>query len=177
MISLIVPVVIVALIFGGFYYWARRQGLPATGHAAEGEQGTRRISLLTEAVAYVGVILLLAGGAAAIGQRWDSLGDWGQVGVLAAAAVFFLLIGIVVRRVREPAIQRLAGVVWFLSVACTAGACLARVVQSVREHGPGHGPRRGGCHRVLGGAVAGPSGCAAKRRLVRGPGRHHPRHC
>ena len=46
------PVAIVALIFGGFYYWARRQGLLTTGQAAEGEQGTRRISLLTEAVAY-----------------------------------------------------------------------------------------------------------------------------
>jgi hypothetical protein len=74
MLSLVVPAVIVALIFGGSYYWARRQGLLTAGQAAEGEQGTRRISLLTEAVAYVGVILLLAGGAAAIGQRWDSLG-------------------------------------------------------------------------------------------------------
>ena len=92
--SLIVPVVIVALIIGGFYYWARRQGLLTTGQAAEGEQGTRRISLLTEAVAYVGVILLLAGGAAAIGQRWNGIPSWGQVGVCAAAAVFFLLAGI-----------------------------------------------------------------------------------
>ena len=115
-------VVIVALIFGGFYYWAQRQGLLTTGQAAEGEQGTRRISLLTEAVAYVGVILLLAGGAAAIGQRWNGIGDWGRVGVLAGAAVFFLLVGIVVRRVREPAIQRLAGVVWFLSVTGLAWA-------------------------------------------------------
>jgi len=122
MISLIVPVVIVALIFGGFYYWARRQGLLTAGPAAQGGQGTRRISLLTEAVAYVGVILLLAGGAVAVGQHWKSLGDWGQVGVFAGAAAFFLLAGIVVRRVREPAIQRLAGVVWFLSVACLAGA-------------------------------------------------------
>jgi hypothetical protein len=122
MISLVVSVVIVALIFGGFYYWARRQGLLTTGQAAEGEHSERRISLLTEAVAYVGVILLLAGGAVAIGQRWTSIPRWGQVGVLAGAAAFFLLIGIVVRRVREPAMQRLAGVVWFLSVACVAGA-------------------------------------------------------
>jgi hypothetical protein len=122
MLSLIVPVVVVALIFGGFYYWARRQGLLTTGQAAEDEQSTRRISLLTEAVAYIGVILLLAGGAVAIGQRWNSLGDWGQVGVLTGAAMFFLLTGIVVRRVREPAIQRLAGVVWFLSVVCLAAA-------------------------------------------------------
>ena len=120
--SLVVPVVIVALIVGGFYYWARRQGLITTGRAAEGEQGTRRIPLLTEAVAYVGVILLLVGGAAAIGQRWDGISSWGHVGVCAGVAVFFLLAGIIVRRVREPAIQRLAGVVWFLSVAGVAGA-------------------------------------------------------
>jgi hypothetical protein len=122
LMSLIVPVAIVALIIGGFYYWARRQGLLTTGQAAEGEQGTRRISLLTEAVAYVGVILLLAGGAAAIGQRWNGIPSWGHVGVFAGAAVFFLLAGIIVRRVREPAIQRLAGVVWFVSVAGIAGA-------------------------------------------------------
>ena len=121
-ISLIVPVAIVALVVGGFYYWARRQGLLTTGQAAEAGQGTQRISLLTEAVAYVGVILLLAGGAAALGQRWNSIPSWGHVGVCAGTAVFFLLAGIIGRRVHEPAIQRLAGVAWFLSVAAVAGA-------------------------------------------------------
>ncbi len=115
-------IVVVALIFGGFYYWARRQGLLATEPAAEGKQDKGRISLLTEAVAYVGAILLLAGGAAAIGQRWNAIGDWGHVGVFAGAAAFFLLAGIMVRRVHEPAIQRLTGVVWFLSVVGVAGA-------------------------------------------------------
>jgi hypothetical protein len=114
--------IIVALIFGGFYFWARRQGLLATEPPAEEVQGNRRISLLTEAVAYVGAILLLAGGIATLGQRWDSIGVWGRVGVFAGAAAFFLAVGIVLRRVREPAIQRLVGVVWFLSVACVAGA-------------------------------------------------------
>ena len=57
-----------------------------------------------------------------IGQRWNGIGDWGHMGVLAGAAAFFLLAGIMVRQVREPAIQRLAGVVWFLSVACSGGA-------------------------------------------------------
>jgi len=120
MVGLILAIVVVALIFGGFYYWARRQGLVTTEPA--GERGSRRISLLTEAVAYVGAILLLAGGIAAVGQQWNSLGDWGQAGVLAGAAVFLLLAGILARQVREPAIQRLAGVVWFLSAACVGGA-------------------------------------------------------
>jgi hypothetical protein len=51
-------------------------------------------------------------------------GDRGPVqAAVAGAAAFFLLAGILVRRVREPAIQRLVGVVWFLSAACVgAGA-------------------------------------------------------
>ena len=122
MIGVGLIIVVVALIFGGSYYWARRQGLLATEPVAEGEQGGRRISLLTEAVAYVGAILVLAGGIAAISQRWNGIGDWGHVSVLAGAAAFFLLVGILVRRVREPAIQRLVGVVWFLSAVCAGGA-------------------------------------------------------
>ena len=115
-------VVAVGLIFGGFYYWARRQKMLTAKPAAEGQQGSRRISLLTEAVAYVGAILILAGGAAAIGQRWHGFTDWAHVGVFAGVAVLFLLVGVIVRRVREPAIQRLVDVVWFLSVAGVAGA-------------------------------------------------------
>ena len=122
MFGLISLVVVVGLIFGGFYYWARRQGLVAAEPAADGPQGGRRVSLLTEAVAYVGAILLLAGGGAAIGQRWNDITDWGHVGVFAGAAVFFLLVGVIVRGVGEPAVQRLAGVVWFVSVAGVAGA-------------------------------------------------------
>lgn len=66
-------IVAVALIFGCFYYWARRQGLLTTGQDAQGKQGTRRISLLTEAIAYVGAILILAGVIAAVSQRWPSI--------------------------------------------------------------------------------------------------------
>jgi hypothetical protein len=118
----LVIVVAVGLIFGSFYYWARRQGLLPAAPAAGGEQATRRVSLLTEAVAYVGAVLLLAGGTAAIGQRWNGIGGWERVGVLAGAAVLFLVAGIFLRRAGEPAIQRLAGVVWFLSVVCAGGA-------------------------------------------------------
>jgi lipid-A-disaccharide synthase-like uncharacterized protein len=115
-------VVLAAVGFGGFYYWAQQRGLLTTGQAAEGEPGTQRISLLTEAAAYAGVILLLVGGVTAISQRWNDIGRGGQGGVFAAAAVFFFLVGIIVRQVREPAIQRLAGVAWFLSVAGAGGA-------------------------------------------------------
>jgi hypothetical protein len=115
-------IVALALIFSGFYYWARRQGMLTTGQAAEQKQRTRRISLLTEAFGYVGAVLILAGGIAAVGQQWHNITGWGRVGVLASAAAFFLLAGIFMRRVPEPAIQRLVDVVWFLSVAGVAGA-------------------------------------------------------
>jgi hypothetical protein len=122
MFGLISLLVIVALIFGGFYYWARRQGLLTAGQATEEEHGTRRISLLTEAVAYIGAVLILAGGIAAVGQRMHSITPWGRVGIMAGAAVVFLLAGIIVRRIHEPAMQRLADVVWFLSVAAAGWA-------------------------------------------------------
>jgi hypothetical protein len=114
-------IVAVALIFGGFYFWARRQGV-LTGQGTEDEPAPRRTSLLTEAVAYIGAILVLTGGIAAVGQHWHSIPGWGRVAVLAGAAAVFLLAGLVLRGVREPAIQRLTDVVWFLSVACAAGA-------------------------------------------------------
>ena len=115
-------IVLAAVGFGGFYCWAQQRGLLTAGPAAEGEAGTPRITLLAEAAAYAGVILLLVGGVTAISQRWNDIGRAGQGGVLAAAAVFFFLVGIIVRQVREPAIQRLAGAAWFLSVAGVAGA-------------------------------------------------------
>ena len=116
----------VVLIFGGFYYWARRRGLvaaePAAGPQAEGSPATRHVSLLTEAVAYAGTILLLAGGAAAVGQQWHHFTPWEQVAVFAGTAAAFLVAGVAVRRVQEPAVQRLIGVLWFVSCAGIAVA-------------------------------------------------------
>ncbi len=127
MFVLLAVVAVILVFFGGFYLWARQRGLlsagPAgtAGPAGQEAPGKRHISLLTEAVAYIGAILVLAGGAAAIGQRWGSLGGWGRAGVFAGVAVFFFLVGFAVRKVREPALQRLTGVAWFLSVAGVCG--------------------------------------------------------
>jgi hypothetical protein len=121
MLGLILIVVAVVLIIGGFYSWAQRQGLLTTEQAVEAQRSPRRISLLTEAVAYIGAILILAGGIAAVGQQWHSISAWGHTGVFAGIAVLFLTVGVVLHKVREPAIQRLVDVVWFLSVAGVAG--------------------------------------------------------
>ena len=61
---------------------------------ATGEgQRQGRISLLTEVVGYLGAILLLAGGVAAVSRQWDHFGAWGHVGTFTGAAAFFLLAG------------------------------------------------------------------------------------
>ena len=122
MFGLIVIMLALALVFGGFYSWARRRGLLAAGQDAGKKRAERRISLLTEAVAYIGMVLVLAGGVAAISGQWSRVGPWAHLGILVGATALFLLAGFSVRRVREPAIQRLAGVAWFLSVLCAAGA-------------------------------------------------------
>lgn len=124
------PLVLVALlvaIVGGWYGWARQRGLVS---AAPAGQPAPRISLLTEAVGYVGTILILAGVISAVGQRWEHLSAWGHVGVLAAAGGFFLVVGLLVRGAAEPALQRLASVAWMLSVgglAASVGVGVAEV--------------------------------------------------
>jgi hypothetical protein len=122
MFGLIVIVLAVAVTLGGSYSWARRRGLLEAGRDEGEKQTERRMPLLAEVVGYLGAILLLAGGVAAISRQWSHIGTWAHVGILAGAAAFFLLAGLSVRRVREPAIQRLTGVTWLLSVLCTAGA-------------------------------------------------------
>lgn len=122
MFSMIAIVVIVALVFAGFYFWARRQGLLTAGQATGQGHGARRISPLTEAAGYVGGILILAGGIAAVSQRWDQMTAWEHVGVFAGTAALFLLAGILTRQIKEPAVQRLTDVMWFVSVAGVSGA-------------------------------------------------------
>lgn len=120
---IVAPLVLLVLaaVFVGFFLWSRRQGLVDSGSTSPGVPSRGRISLLTEAVAYVGAILILAGGVAAIGQRWNDLPLWQQVGIWATGAVFFLAVGLFVRGVPDPAAQRLVGVVWLLSVMGVTG--------------------------------------------------------
>lgn len=122
MFGLITLVIIAALILGGFYYWSRKRNRAASTATVPAPPVKRHISLVTEAMAYVGAVLVLAGGGTAIAQRWDDISDWGHVGVFAAAALFFLAIGVLLLRAAEPAVQRLIGVVWLLSSAGVAAA-------------------------------------------------------
>jgi hypothetical protein len=114
--SMMLLLVVAMVAFLAFQSWAHRR---ETGQAPV---RAGRVSLLTEAVAYVGAILVIAGGATAIGQRWSDISDAGHVGVLAGGAALFLVAGTLVRHVAEPAIQRLVSVLWFVSAGGVAAA-------------------------------------------------------
>jgi hypothetical protein len=130
--GLIPVVLLVAAGCGAFYYWLIRHGLAAAER--ENPQDRRRVSLLTEGVAYFGATLVLAGGGVAVGQEWGHVTAWGHVAIFAGAALLFLVTGLVVLRVTEPAIQRMIGVVWFLSAGCAGAAA------GVAAHGVAAGP-------------------------------------
>src|ERR1022692_3364855 len=120
MLALIPLVLLVATICGAFYYLLSKRGLAA--EERKNPESQRRVSLLTETVAYVGALLVLAGVGVAAGQGWSGITDWGHAGIFASIAMFFLAIGLVVLWITDPAIQRMLGVVWFLSAGCAGAA-------------------------------------------------------
>ena len=120
MLALVPVVLLVATICGAFYYLISKGGLAA--EEQKNPESRRRVSLLTETVAYVGATLLLAGVGVAAGQGWADISAWGHVGIFASIAMLFLAIGLVVLWVSDPVIQRMIGVVWFLSAGCAAAA-------------------------------------------------------
>ena len=119
-LGVLIPVLAVALVVAGFYVWARRSGYVGAATARDGRHS--RVSLLTEAVAYVGALLLLGGGIAAVGQRWSDISGWGHVGLLGAVAAVFLVAGVVLRTVDDDAIRRLVSVLWSGSVVGVAAS-------------------------------------------------------
>jgi hypothetical protein len=85
-----------------------------TGPGATG--GERRVSLLAEALGYVGVVLALAGAAVGLAQGWEDLPLWARLVIPAAATGLLLLGGFLLRRQEEPAFRRLMSVLWVLAV-------------------------------------------------------------
>jgi hypothetical protein len=79
----------------------------------------RHVGLITEALAYLGAVLVLTGAGTAVGEHWDEIGDIGRVAIFAAAAALFLGVGAAVRHVDDPAAARLVDVTWALAVAAT----------------------------------------------------------
>ncbi len=121
MVWLIALLVVVALIFGAFYLWARRRAT-AGAEPHEGRLSKRWVLLLTEALALIGGIFLLAGGSIAASERWKDMTDWGHVAIFAGAGILFLLIALRMHQINQPAAVHAAGFAWLASVACVAAA-------------------------------------------------------
>lgn len=90
------------------------------------EAKPHRISLVTEAIGYVGAALLLAAGATLVSRFWDEMDELAHVAALAVATLVLLGLGWAFRTSAEPAVGRLAGVLWVGAVGTAAG--LAAVI-------------------------------------------------
>ena len=81
----------------------------------------RHLPPITEVVGYLGAALAVAAGVALVGPRWDEIGHLARLVGAAGIAALTLVAGWLLRRNVEPAIERLAGVLWTLSVGAVAG--------------------------------------------------------
>jgi hypothetical protein len=93
-------------------------------HEREHSPPPRRISLVTEALGYVGAVLALAGLSVALANVWVDLTPLTRSMVLFVAAAVFLVAGWPMRGSQEPALARLSSVLWFLSTGALAWALL-----------------------------------------------------
>ncbi|MER7251407.1 DUF2157 domain-containing protein [Kribbella sp. NPDC000426] len=77
-------------------------------------------SLVTEALAYLGGVIILVAVGLLVARHWQALGDGGQLGLLGGATAALLVAGLVVPVSRGPASYRLRSVLWVLSSAAAA---------------------------------------------------------
>ena len=121
MIGSLVLLLVVGALVAGVVAWTQQNR--ATGAPpAVAQPHARRISLLMEAVGYIGTILVLAGGVAFAQQHWEDISEAGRLAMLVVATGIFLGVGALVLSSTEPALRRLAAVTWAVSVAAFAGS-------------------------------------------------------
>ena len=104
-----------------------------------GEAEPHRVSLVTEAIGYVGAALLLAAGASLVARFWEDTDELAQITVLAIATATLVLLGWAFRASAEPAVGRLAGVLWVGAVgtAATLAGVIAADVANADGRVPG----------------------------------------
>jgi len=91
--------------------------------------GERRVSLIAEALGYVGTALALAGAAVGLSQAWDDIPAWGRLAIAAGATALLLLGGLLLLRQTEPAFRRLQSVLWLLAAGAGAWALVVLGVE------------------------------------------------
>src|ERR1700761_3407183 len=125
MLTLVIVLpVAVALVAGAveYQFLDLRKRAAARAAADQSAPGGPRVSLAAESLAYVGALLILAGGAVAAQRHWLHLANSARVTILAGAALILLLGGFVVRWVTASTTDRLTETLWLASAAATAGA-------------------------------------------------------
>lgn len=135
MFALIVVAVAAALILGAHYYRAQRHDRQGTRRPTAWRRELR-VPLVLEVALDVGTVVVLAGVGLGAAQKRVHLTAGAQVAIFAGAATLLFLAGLIMFRMREPAIQRLAASAWFGSIA-GAGAAAGFAV-----HGLASGPYR-----------------------------------
>lgn len=101
---------------------ARIRAVEATaGPVAEAGPVARGASLVTEAMGYLGGVLILVASATMTGRYWGNLPAGGRIAVAGAAAALLLTAGGAVPRSLGGVGVRLRGVLWLASSAAVAG--------------------------------------------------------
>jgi len=85
------------------------------------ESAEDRVPLLAEALGYLGAALAAAAFFALIGPRWGEMDQAVRLAILTAAAAVTFAGGWPIRNDDDPALRRLSGILWTLSVGAVAG--------------------------------------------------------
>lgn len=99
----------------------------------ESRKGGERVGRGTEAVAYLGAVLVLVALAILTAEFWDRIEPWGRFAVSAIVTGVLIGVGWLLGRSTEPAVNRAQTFAWFLAVgavALTAGVFFDGIVKT-----------------------------------------------
>ncbi len=134
MLALVVLIYItVVSVVGAVEYWIWLRQRLAADERHPGRPRGRSLSFLTEALAAIGVILVLAGSGVAVSEHWLSISNWARFAILGIVAACLLIAGFVVRWLTASPAHRLTELMWCASVACAAAATAVAAVGIYRE--------------------------------------------
>jgi uncharacterized membrane protein len=95
-------------------------------------RGAGRVGRGMEAVAYLGSVLILVALGILATEFWDEIEPWGRVILSAVVAVVLFVVGLVLGRSEEPAVDRAQTFAWFLTVAAVALTTAVAVIEFVQ---------------------------------------------
>lgn len=102
--------------------WDLERASPtATAEAPAPTPTARRVPVLTEVIGYLGAALAAAAVAVFVTRTWDELTTWQRLTTAGAGGLAFLGAGSAIHRSREPAVQRLAALLWLIGTGAGAG--------------------------------------------------------